>query len=85
MYELQLYLKFSFIRMLLQVDYNEQEEQFFRCIINAVENNLSNEQNQSEVSIDIDFDTEEKNVGAKHREYSLCTICTSRRGALIYY
>ena len=60
--------------MLFQVNYNEHEEQFFRSVMDAVENNLAVEQTPVEVPINIDIDDEVKDVGAKHR------ACSVKRG-----
>ena len=74
MYEFQ-FTTFS-LTLLLQVDYNENEEQFFRCIMNAVETILSLEQSIVEVPVDIDTNIEEEEVVIKHR------ALTSKRGKL---
>ena len=70
MYEYQ----FKNFALLLQIDYNENEEHFFLSIMNAVEKNLTPGQSIVEVPVDIDTNIEEEEVVIKHR------ALTSKRG-----
>ena len=72
MYEFQ-FTTFS-LTLLLQVDYNENEEQFFLNIMNAVERNLSVGESIGEVTVDIETNIEEEEDVIKHR------ALTSKRG-----
>ena len=70
MYEYQ----FKNFALLLQIDYNENEEHFFLSIMNAVEKNLTPGQSIVEVPVDIDTNIEEEEVVIKHQ------VLTSKRG-----
>lgn len=74
MYELQ-FKTFSVI-LLLQIDYNENEEHFFMSIMDAIEKNLLIEQSKIEVPVDIETNIEKEEVAVKHR------ALTSKRGKL---
>ena len=56
-----------FSQLLFQVDYKENEHQFFLSILNAVEKTLSPEQSIVEVPVDIDTNIEEEEVAVNHR------------------
>ena len=58
------------------MDFNENEDQFFQSILDAIEKNLPIEQSIVEIPVNIEANAEEEKVVVKHR------ALTSKRGKL---